>query len=250
MLAPDWVRRLEWHIKNNFTIALPVFKTPIELEQVVVDLSAEAKQRFETLKSKYDFLTWENVCTKSEWMYNFYILDICDQYVGDIQSELSLDIGSKNWCYLPALTTFTKTPWHGVELDAHRRYWNLSTRKVYAEYMMKICDQCKYFPGSLTNIHGQYSLITWFLPFVESEPLRYWGLPEHFFEPEKLLNHAWQLLAPGGKLFVINQEQEETDIQKSLFDNENIDAQYLGEITSCFNPYKLKRFAWLATKPL
>lgn len=249
MPAPDWVRRLEWRIKNNFTFTLPVLKTPVKYEQAVIGFSPEKEQRLEELKSKYHLFTWEHVCSKTEWVENLYLLDICDLYVGHIHTEISLDIGSKNWSYLPALTTFTKTPWHGVELDAYRRYWNLSTRKTYAEYMMKICDRCQYFPASLTEIQGQYSFIIWLLPFIKQEPLRYWGLPDRFFEPEKLLHHAWQLLVPGGKLFIVNQGQEETDIQRKLFEIQNIDAQYLGEITSLFNPYKQSRFGWLVTKP-
>ncbi|MDH5190447.1 MAG: hypothetical protein OEW89_04280 [Gammaproteobacteria bacterium] len=250
MPAPDWIRQFEWHIKNNLTFSLPVFKTPVGLAQIIVDLSPEQIQQLDKLKSKYDISVWGNVCTQREWLENLYILDICDRYIGNNNTEIALDIGSKNWSYLPALTAFTSNPWHGVELDAYRRYWNLSTRKAYAAYMMKNCSQCKYFSGSLTGLHGQYSLITWFLPFVKPEPLRYWGLPDHYFEPEKLLNHAWQLLAPGGIMFIMNQGQEEAEIQNRLLDTENLETQFLGEITSQFNPYKQPRFGWLVTKPL
>ena len=249
-MSPNFLRELEWQIKNNITFSLPVFKNTVTHQQAMTGLSAEQKQQHNTLYSRYQFTGWEDVCTQSEWLENLYILDICDRYIGNSHADLSLDIGSKNWSYLPALNTFTSNPWHGIELDAYRRYWNLSTRKAYAEYMMKNCHDCKYISGSLTKLTGNYSLITWFLPFVKPAPLRYWGLPDRFFEPEKLLNHAWQLLAPGGKMFVLNQGQEEADIQKRLFDTANIDAQYLGEVTSPFNPYKLPRFGWLATKSL
>lgn len=250
MPAPDWVRRLEWRIKNNFTFSLPVFKTPVSPEQIIIDLSSDQKQRFDTLNEKYDLSSWKDVCSRIEWLDNLYLLDVCDHYLDNLQSEISLDIGSKNWGYLPALTSFTNTPWHGVELDAFRRYWNLSSRKDHAEYMMKICSQCKYFPDSLTNIHGEYSFITWFLPFVKPEPLRYWGLPDSFFEPEKLLTHAWQLLMSGGIILIINQGEEEAGTQKTLFKNAGIEACYLGEITSIFSTYKQPRFGWLVTKSL
>jgi len=246
----DLRRELIWRAKNALTLSPRVRKRGLRsLARVVDRLSADAKARYRELQSHYDLGPWTRVCSPSEYLENLYILDVCDRYLHNLKpGGPCLDIGCKNWSYLPALASFTGTPWDGVELDAHRRYWNMATRRAYAEAMAAPFSGSRYLPGSVLELTGPYRLITWLLPFVSETPLRAWGLPKRFFEPEALLAHVWTLLDQDGMLFVINQGAEESNTQHLLFQQAGIAATNIGVVDSVFSPYKKTRFGWLARK--
>jgi len=250
-MIPNLLRELDWQIKNIVNLSAPVFKKTLKYpEKLTQGFSDQKKSRYQYIAQKYDLTSWSTTCNEQEFIENLYVLDICDQFIENTRPALSLDIGSKNWSYFPALRSFTQGTWHGVEIDAHRRYWNMTTRMGYAKYMIQECGQCRYFPESLLNINATYSFITWFLPFVKINPLRYWGLPDRYFEPEKLLQHAVQLLAPNGQMLIVNQGDEEAEIQKSLLNSLRINARFLGELQSPFNPYSHPRLGWVVSKSL
>ncbi len=75
-----------------------------------------------------------------------------------------------------------------------------------------------------------------------------WGLPQRYFQPVQLLEHAWQLLAPGGTMFIVNQGDQEAQAQQRLFDQVGLSANSLDAITSVFSPYKNKRIGWVLTR--
>jgi len=250
MDSADLRRELIWRAKNALTLSPRVRKRGVRsVARVVGRLSGEAQARHRELQSRHDLGQWARMCNPSEYIENLYILDICARYLRKVKkSGPCLDIGCKNWSYLPALVSFTGTPWDGVELDAHRRYWTMATRRAYAEAMAGPFPGCRYRPGSLLEQTGSYRLITWFLPFVGEAPLRAWGLPRRFFEPERLLAHAWHLLDHGGTLFVVNQGAQESNTQHRLFRQAGITATGIGVIDSVFSPYRKPRFGWLARK--
>jgi hypothetical protein len=190
------------------------------------------------------------VCSPLEFQENLYVLDVLDRYLGTRPNPgRGLDIGCKNWSYVPALYAWSGSAWDGVELDAHRRYATLVTRRAYGEYMAAPFPGCRYIPGSLLDVEQRYSVVTWFLPFVRVEPLLAWGLPRRFFEPLRLLRHAWQRVLPGGRMLVVNQGRGEAEIQGELFRKTEIPARFLGEIVSTSSPFKKSRFGWLAERP-
>ena len=253
--ARELQRILSWKIRNTFTFSFPVYKLSRYQPGLLLNkLDAHGKQRFKTLIEKYPAQNWATVCSEQDYQESLYILDLCDQYLS--QSHISekdntnLDIGSKNWGYLPGLHSFCPTSWGGIELDAHRRYWNMVTRRGYGEFIAKHFPDCRYLAGSAEELQGQYSLITWFLPFITQEPLQAWGLPIQYFQPKHLLQHAWNLLQAGGHLFIINQGLNEANIQQRLFKELEIPATSLGEMKSPFSPYKKQRFGWLANKTI
>src|SRR5260221_13028876 len=105
----------------------------------------------------------------------------------------------------------------GVESDAHRRFGNLRTRRAIAEQRASVFAGCRYIAGDLRGLKGAFGFVSWILPFVRPAAQRAWGLPDRFFEPAELLRHAWARVAPGGALWVVNQEAEEAELQGNLF---------------------------------
>lgn len=132
---------------------------------------------------------------------NNYTFDILSQYlkIQPAKSLKVLDIGSKNWAYVKGEYKFFKqfTPelrLDGVEIDAYRLYSNFYSRYEVAKFYTKNLAGVNYFPDNLLNINNEYDYIVWFLPFVTQYPHKRWGLPEKYFMPEKLLNHAFNIL--------------------------------------------------------
>jgi hypothetical protein len=67
--------------------------------------------------------------------------------------------------------------------------------------------------------------------------------------PQRLLDHAWNLLAPGGRLLIINQGEAEAERQSCLFQKVGIHAKALGPVTSVLSPFQRPRYGFLAISP-
>lgn len=246
----EWTTEMIWRIKNTLTYSPPPLKWPFRSPQRMErDLSDTNRRRARELARRYDISRWARACNRREYIENLYLLDVLDSYVKSAVEGNCLDIGAKNWSYLPALHGFTQTAWDGVELDCYQRRWNMVTRRAYAESIARHCPGCRYIPGTLLDLQGEYSFITWILPFVTPGPLKYWGLPSRYYQPASLLRHAWRLLKPGGMMFIMNQGEKEGEAQRRLIEEANIPARYLGVIASGFSPFAKMRVGWLARKP-
>ena len=97
-------------------------------------------------------------------------------------------------------------------------------------------------------MEDKYDYIIWFLPFVLVEPHQYWGLPKKYFYPEKLLEHAFNLLSENGQMLIVNQGEDESRTQKEMLAKLGIKYKDLGEVKNEFFEYKHKRFAVLIQK--
>ena len=186
---------------------------------------------------------------------NLYTFDVMNKFftLNKKQRFKALDIGCKNWFYAKGEYDFysqfsSDFVLDGVELDAFRLYSNFYSRYEVAKFYTKGLENVNYIVGDVLDITGEYDYITWFLPFVHKTPLKLWGLPERYFCPEKLLNHAYSLLNQGGQMLIINQGEKERDIQKCLLDKINISYQELGEVKSEFFTYKNKRYGFFCKK--
>lgn len=237
---------LDWRLQNILKFSAPVLKrTGMEWRALLSSLTTAQETRLHELGTRYDLSSWPRVCTRDEMLLNLYTLDISDRYFSSSpQVGRALDIGAGNWSYLPAQLSWSRRMWDAVELDAHRRYWTLSTRRAHAAYMMRLCTDCRYFAGSLLDVRDTYSIITWFLPYVLPVALRAGGLPQRYFQPRELLAHAWSLLAAGGVLFIVNQGITEEQEQLRLCHAAGIEAQPLGELSSAFSRFTKPRFGW------
>ncbi len=182
-----------------------------------------------------------------------YVFDILNEYFEiEFQDNISiLDIGSKNWAYVRGEYNFfsqygKNLKLDGVEIDAYRLYSNLYSRYEVAKFYIKDLDGVNYIPDDVLNIQTKYDYIIWLLPFVTIYPLKKWGLPEKYFMPERLLEHAYSIL--DKKMLIINQGEEEAEIQKTLLDKAGICYTFLGEIVADKTIFKNKRYGYLIKK--
>ena len=235
----DYLLREQFHFSR---------KNYLEINEEKDEINPLEKQ----LIDKYKLSDYRNNSTYSNYYQNLYLLNLLDKYFEISQSKNvdALDIGSKNWYYAQAMhsyykkysTTFTLD---GVELDAHRLYSNFYNREEVAKYYIKNLNEVNYIKGNLLNINKSYDYITWILPFVVIQPLRCWGLPDKYFEPEKLFNHAYSLLKENGKMFIINQTEPELKAQLNIIGNMQL---RIIELDNKFYNYKNKRYLTIIEK--
>lgn len=250
MRAMKLKSEFNWKLKSLLTFSLPVFKRKIRHpQQILKSLPKAASDRFGYLGLRYNTHVWTRVCSKSEFRESLYVLDVLDRYLprGEIRTRC-LDIGSRKWGYLPGLCSYTQTPWDGVEIDANQRYITLDTRRAHAEYMLSAYPDSRYISGSVLKLTGSYPLITWFLPYISEESFHASHLPERYFQPEQLLRHALSMLAPKGRMLILNQGEKERDLQLAMFEKLGVTVKALGKIASEFTPYKKDRYGWLIEK--
>ena len=128
-----------------------------------------------------------------------------------------LDIGAKDWHYLPGTFRFlsrvgTKQPrtvrMTGIEVDPYYRYQDGYTRFDYAQAYAKGLD-AEYRLEDAFAHQGAYDLILLLHPFWREREVLDWGLPGEYFAIDGLLRHARSLLKPGGLLLVTAYRSEE-----------------------------------------
>lgn len=240
-----------WVLKNRLTASPPAPAPPFDRSRAsLYRSSGAARARQDELRERYELRSWPLSCWPEEISEALWLLDLLDRrIVPRTPDGPCLDIGSKHWSYLPALRAAVPAEWTGVELDAHRRYMNLVTRRAVAERRARIVGESLYVAGALQDVRGEFGLITWLLPFVTPAPHASWGLPRRFYDPPGMLRHAVSLLRPGGLMLVVNMGEEEARAQEELFEGVGLTSERLGEIRSAFTPYRKKRFGWLLEKP-
>ena len=211
--------------------------------------------RNKTKFSRKNFVEKDEKKLLYNYLENLYTYDILEQCIEKTPADSAkiLDIGSKNWFYAKGEYHFFKSfnkniCLNGVELDAHRLYSNFYSRYETAKFYIKKLENTNYISGNLLSIKNTYNYIIWFLPFVTIEPLRYWGLPEKYFMPEKLLSHAISVLKDGGQMLIVNQGHKEALAQKQLLEDLNIKYTEKGIVKSTFLEYKNDRYAFVIKK--
>lgn len=215
-------------------------------------LSPEQRARYDVLAQRYALTRLGDYLRPEQWRENLYVLDVLDQQLGRNRAAApgpGLDIGCRNFSYLPALHAYSARPWQGVELDAYARYWNGSTRAAYGRALAARYPGCAYHATSVTAVTGSYVLIVWFLPFLNVETLVAYGLPRRYFDPPTLLSAAHRLLTPGGTLLIVNQGAQERDAQQQLCAELALPCTESRMITSLFSPFRVARYATLLHKP-
>lgn len=242
-----WRRHIAWQMRSMLRWSPPVRRkcVPRDPATLLQTMTREQHARYGQLGVRYDLRSLPVCCTRAEYVENLYVLDVLDRYLSDPRGERGLEIGCRNFSYLPALHSYVPMAWDGVELDAYARYWNGRTRRAYGDHMAAHFESCRYLPASLLDIDGHYDLIVWFLPFVVLDPLLRWGLPQRFFEPARLLEKAANLLVPAGRLFIVNQGLHEADQQQRLCERAGLSYQALGPVASVFSPFRKTRFGFL-----
>ncbi len=217
--------------------------------------SVEEIERENFLTEKYSLTEFKNNSTKTNYLENLYLLDVLDKYLKiEIKDSPNiLDIGSKNWSYAKSEYFFFKQNCakfllDGIEIDAHRLYSNLYSRKEVAKFHIKGLENTNYIEGNFLNHTKKYNCIIWSLPFIKKYPHLKWGLPLEYFRPDEMLRQAYESLKPSGQMMIINQGIEEFEIQKQLCKRLNIHIQFAEKIESPFSNYKMDRYLILVSK--
>lgn len=183
------------------------------------------------------------------YLENIYYLNLFDKCLNKEAAEniSILDIGSKNWSYVKSEYLFfhslaKEVILNGVELDAYRLNTKIYSRLEVAKFHSKGLSNTNYLAGDFMDYTQNCDYIIWILPFITKYPFIRWGLPLKYFNPEKMLLHAYDLLNTDGELLIINQGEEEYKIQKEL--NRKLDLPFkdYGEITDKYSLFKNKRF--------
>lgn len=166
---------------------------------------------------------------------NLYVLDLLDRHVhdGDLDEKRqvrAIDVGSKDFRYAFGLARWlrhgqTRAPREvsltGIELDGHPVWDDFHSRKDHAEaFAREVPDADVGFEVKDFLAHSEQDVDVLFFcfPFVLEYALVRWGLPRKFFLPERLFQHAEQMLRPGGLVFVMNHTEAERTRQIELLE--------------------------------
>ncbi len=234
-----------WALRNRLHWSpRPWPRAACALEQFQTTLNASQLQALARLREGYPRLSSLRLSRPLQWQESLYVLDLLAQHLSPPTQGACLDVGCRNWAYLPGQWAWHAGPWDGIEIDPHRRYLDLTTRGAHAQATAADYDACRFITGSVETLAGPYTRITWFLPFVSPAPHRAWGLPPGLFQPLRLLDHVYQLLAPGGELLISNQGSEEAELQRDLLEQCQIPYTALGWLQSSFSPFQQPRFGW------
>jgi len=232
-------------------------KNYCEVNQCKVDLefSLEDEALENYLVEKYNLVDYKNNSTIGNYCQNLYTIYFLDKFLMPSEKENMsvLDIGSKNWFYCLAEYKYFKRycenlSLDGVEIDPYRLYSNFYNRYQLAAYYSKDLENTNYVVADFMDISDKYDHIIWILPFVTISRLKSWGLPDKYFIPQQMLNHAYSLLNEGGKLLIINQGDKEFAEQKKLIKNLGIEKYVSSPLPNKFFEYKKKRFITVISK--
>lgn len=207
-------------------------------------------QHEKKLYDKFNLSYLKSNSTRQNYLENLYIIDLLDKYldIGFRENLRVLDIGCKNWFYAKGEYSFFKKYCRnlildGIELDTNRLYTNFYSRKEVAKFHIKDLSECKYIEGDFLETNEYYDYIVWVLPFIFEYPHLRWGLPKKYFQPEKMLLHAYNSLKEDGMIFITNQGEEEYEAQKALCEKLHIPYLPLGEVKNDFFDYKFPRYS-------
>ncbi len=215
----SWTNTLLFNIHNRLRLSR---KNYHETACQQLDfLSPEQILQIDHLKNKYT-VNFENEFNQIHSLENYFILFLLDEIFSagkinlqTISCETLLDIGSKNFCYVAALFhAFHPEMITGVEIDAYRLYQDFHTRYSYAHYYCSLYANTQYRVMNILDHNEPSAIITCFYPYVSKDPLIAGGLSKKFLAPQKIFEHAYNLLNTN----VIQSGSEGTSIRKnSLF---------------------------------
>lgn len=211
--------------------------------QRVAAFAPELHARYHQLARRYDLTHLDQRLARKQWDENLFVLDVLDRHLApESVRGPGLEIGCRNFSYLPALNAYAATPWHGVELDGRTRYWKGAIRAAYGRGLAARYPGCGYHVGSVMDLSDEYALIVWFRPCVHpGSPLAY-GASRRIISPLELLAKAHQLLRPSGTMLIVNQGPVERDEQQRLCSELALPASLPQPVDSMFSPFRRPQF--------
>jgi hypothetical protein len=233
----------------------PAPPLPLRLSSLCARLGGGGARRFDVLEHRLDLTPLTRAKDVATGLEALWCVDVLDRLVGRerLPSQPALDVGAKNATHLPGQFSFAPCPWDLVEVDAHRRYVDFTTRGAHGKAMAARFRGARYLSQDVRELSGRYGLITWFLPFVVARPHAAWGLPPRLFAPEETLAHVVSLLAEGGALVIVNQGEAEAEVQRRLLDDVKdedggVNVDEWGALPTLLSPYQHERFGFVVRR--
>ena len=161
---PEWASRLRDRLtdglneigfrwRETMRWSAPAWKRPVgSWERARPALPEPGRDRADELARKFDLTGWPKLLTALEVQENLYTLDLLDRHLPALPPGPGLDVGAKDGVLLPALRAAWPHPWDLVEIDAHRRYLDLSTRRASGERMASAFPDCRYIADSVETL--------------------------------------------------------------------------------------------------
>lgn len=233
-------------------------------------LSSAARRRAEAdaarLLDRYPLDDLRAHSTAHNFRENLFYLEMLDRWLVPTEDggrtphqprSSVVDIGVSHWFYVHALSAFWRRQLGetvtvtGYEADAYRVYTDLRSRYDHARAHLRGLDpdRVRYAPTAFAPQPGAFAAVTLFFPFVFARDHLEWGLPGRMFAPEQLLIAAWDSVAPGGVLLIVNQGEAEHNTQLDLLTLNGITPVAAGRHDSLLFSYDLARHVLVAAKP-
>jgi len=230
----------------------PTATAPLRLASLQERLGLREAWRFDVLKHRYELEPLTRASHVDGALEALWATDLLDRCLGRVRLPPgpALDVGAKNATHLPGQYAFRPGPWDLVEVDAHRRYVDFTTRGAHGRAMAARFRAARYLAQDVNTVSRRYALITWFLPFVVESPHRAWGLPRELFQPERTLAHVLSLLAEGGALVIVNQGEAEAEVQARLLDDVkgDLEVDARGIVDDTLSPYTHQRVCFVVRR--
>jgi hypothetical protein len=199
------------------------------------------------LNKKYP-ARFEAFLNKQNALRNYHLLHLLDQVSERFhwrpkEGARLLDVGSKNFYYAPALHAFfMPRQFVGIELDGFHMYRGFYTNLSYANYYEKQISNTAYRVMNFKDYHAAVDGMIWLFPFVLKEDVVTWYLPLHAFEPMALFQHARNILAPEGFIFMMNTDVEEFSLSADFlrrigFSQQGLEVYENGLLPKKITPY-------------
>ncbi len=185
---------------------------PDEPWETLFPEGTELSREAERLRSLYH-LDWSDAHANQR--ENLHVLSLLEAALGPVAEHFPptldvLDIGAKDWHYLPGLVRFLRharapepraTRVTGLEADPYHRYRDGFTRYDYAQrYAQGL--QARYQVGDSRKHGGSHDLVLLLYPFWREREVLDWGLPGAYFDASGMVRHARSRLKEGGLLLV------------------------------------------------
>lgn len=210
-----------------------------------------ALRREAELRSRYDLSALYARSSRALYRENLYVLDLLDRHCPDALVDVStvraLDIGSQDFRYAYALERWLRyadadvdgaraVALDGVELDGHVLYEKFYSRVDVAESHCRATgnpDVRYHVADVLTRGETDLDVVFCWFPFVLRYALVRWGLPLTHFAPEKIFQHAAQMLRTGGLMVIVNHTREEQARQVEILRAiDGVEVVWSGPVTS------------------
>jgi hypothetical protein len=213
-------------------------------------------ERESELRNKYAMDYLYRCSTKERYLESITYLEHLEQIFSSatVPKNISwLDVGVKNWSYVEGVYRFIQRntkhfTLHGIELDAFRMYRNLYSRIDYARSFIRHLQNTSFEIGDALHHQKKYNIVSCFLPFIFIEPTLAWGLPEKYFQPLQFISHLVSLLEKDGILIIVNQNEDENEEQRTIFQKcfseSELIIEWNGKLQESFFPFKYLRYGW------